>query len=131
MSFSDSRTELTEFTEMVPVHLPNGAIAKIEIARTEGREDVGFGAKQFQEVGKTIAGIAEALAVTIKKTAPTKATVKFGLEVEIEQGSLVAAIVRGKGKTHLEITLEWMKQPNQEEENEEEEDREETEQEQN
>jgi len=114
MSFSDENR--AERTEMVPIQLPNGAIAKIEIARNGGREDVAFGLKQFEDVGTTIEGIVEVLSMTIQKAAPSKATIKFGLEVEVEQGSLVAAIVRGKGKTHLEITLEWTREMNQKDE---------------
>jgi hypothetical protein len=114
MSFSGENR--SERTEMVPIQLPNGAIAKIEIARNGGREDVAFGLKQFEDVGTTIEGIVEVLSTTIQKAAPSKATIKFGLEVEVEQGSLVAAIVRGKGKTHLEITLEWTREMNQKDE---------------
>jgi hypothetical protein len=43
----------------------------------------------------------------LEQVKPTKASVKYGLEIGIEQGSLVAAIVRGTGKANLEISLEW------------------------
>ena len=46
----------------------------------------------------------------LKTVQPNKATVKLGLEIGIEQGSLVAAIVRGVGKTNVEITMEWTKE---------------------
>lgn len=36
---------------------------------------------------------------------------KYGLAIGIEQGSLVAAIVRGTGTANLEITLEWENKP--------------------
>lgn len=95
-------------SEMVPVQLPNKALVKVEVSQT-GREDVGFEVKSFQGVTDAIEGIAEAITTSLEKVSPSKASVKFGLEIQIEQGSLVAAIVKGTGKANLEITLEWEK----------------------
>ena len=102
MTFSEDRSDT------VPVQLPNGSLIKIEVAQT-GREDVGFEATSFKGVTDAIEGIAEAVTDSLQKASPKKATVKFGLEIQIEQGSLVAAIVKGTGKANLEITLEWEK----------------------
>jgi predicted secreted protein len=100
MTFTDSRSDT------VPVQLPNGALVKVEVTQT-GREDVGFDVKSFQGVTDAIEGVAEAITASLQKVSPSKASVKFGLEIQIEQGSLVAAIVKGTGKANLEITLEW------------------------
>jgi Trypsin-co-occurring domain 1 len=102
MEFQDSRTEA------IPVKLPNGAIAKIEVAST-GEENVAFDVRPFQEVSDAIEGILDAVAGTLQKARPSKATVKFGLEVTIESGSLAVLIVKGSGKANLEITMEWEK----------------------
>jgi hypothetical protein len=102
MTFSESHIDT------VPVELPNGAIVKVEVARI-GREDVGFEAKSFKGVTESIEGVAEAIAGCLEKISPSKASVKFGLEIQVEQGSLVAAIIKGTGKANLEITLEWEK----------------------
>lgn len=100
MSFSNSSTST------IPVQLPNGALVKVEVAQS-GREDVGFDAHSFKNVTDAIEGVADAITDSLKKASPNKASVKFGLEIQVEQGSLVAALVRGTGKTSLEITLEW------------------------
>lgn len=92
--------------EKIPVSLPNGAQIKVEVAET-GLEEVGFDMKTFKGVTDAIEGVGEAITTSLKKVKPTKASVKFGLEIQIEQGSLVAALVRGTGKSNLEITLEW------------------------
>lgn len=97
-------------TESVCVTLEDGTLFKIEVV-PQGREDVSFGTKSFEEVAQSISGVLRAIAEPVKKARPTKATVKFGLEIQIEQGSLVAALVRGQGKSNLEITLEWESQP--------------------
>jgi hypothetical protein len=47
MAFAESQGD------SVPVALPNGAIVKIEVARS-GREDVSFDPKQFQPLAATI-----------------------------------------------------------------------------
>ncbi len=97
-------------TETIPVTLEDGTRFKIEVV-PQGREDVSFGDLSFQDVAKSIEGVLKAIAEPVQKARPTKATVKFGLEIQIEQGSLVAALVRGQGKSNLEITMEWEHKP--------------------
>lgn len=92
--------------ETVPVQLPNGAIVKVEVAKT-GREDVSFDVKQFQPVADAIEGVVQMIAAPIQKVKPKKATVTFGMELAIESGELTAVIVKGSGRANLEITLEW------------------------
>lgn len=96
-------------SDTIPVELPNGKLIKVEVAAITGREDVGFDAKSFKGVTDAIEGVAEAITDSLEKASPNKASVKFGLEIQIEQGSLVAAIVKGTGKANLEVTLEWEK----------------------
>ena len=100
MTFAESRSS------NVPVQLPNGAIVKVEVAST-GKEDVAFDVKQFQPVADAIEGVVQMIATPLQKVKPTKATVKFGMELAIESGALTAVIVKGSGKGNLEITLEW------------------------
>jgi hypothetical protein len=92
----------------VPVELPNGATVRFEVAST-GREKVAFDVKQFQfqPVADVIEGVVKMIAAPIQKVSPKKATVKFGMELAIESGSLTTVIVKGSGKGNLEITLEW------------------------
>ena len=51
----------------------------------------------------------KAVAKPINAAKPTKASVTFGVEVEVQEGHLIAALARGTGTTSLEITLEWEK----------------------
>ena len=99
--------EFTESpTEAIPVQLPNGTIIKVEITRT-GEEDVAFDVRPFQDISSAIEGIVDAVAETLQKVKPSKATVKFGLEIGIESGNLAVLIVKGSSKANLEITMEW------------------------
>ncbi len=104
MTFSD-----IERTEKVLVELEDGTPIYIEVVQS-GREDVAFDVKSFKPVAESIESIVKAVAEPIRKASPTKASIKFGLEIGIEQGSLVAMIVRGTGKANLEITLEWSRE---------------------
>lgn len=89
------------------MELANGHIVQVDVAST-GRSDVsGFDRQAFKEVTDTLGGIVEEISATIHKAMPTKATVKFGIDVGVESGQLTAAIVKGSGKANLEITLEW------------------------
>jgi hypothetical protein len=97
-------------TELIPVDLGDGIIAQVEVIET-GREKVSAGTMPFDSVAKAITKISQVVAAPIQVVRPTKATVKYGLAIGIEQGSLVAAIVRGTGTANLEITLEWENKP--------------------
>lgn len=99
--------------ERIPVTLEDGSIflVEVEVPSSVGREAVsGKGLKNFESLSQSISGIVRMIAGPIKAVQPNKTTVKLGLEVGIEQGSMVAAIVRGVGKTNLEITMEWTKE---------------------
>ena len=99
--------------EKVPVTLEDGSVFLVEVPQdaVRGREDVSAGGpKAIESLSKSINGIVKTVTAPIKAVKPSKATLTLGLEIGIEQGSLVAAIVRGTGKTNLEITLEWEKQ---------------------
>jgi len=100
-------------TEFVPVELDNGVIVKVQISKsqTSGRENVSVNKipLAFKQITQTLEGVAETLKATLNKVKADKATVKFGVELGVESGSLAAMIVKGTGKGNLEITLEWDK----------------------
>ncbi|MEM9805354.1 MAG: CU044_2847 family protein [Cyanobacteria bacterium P01_D01_bin.56] len=93
-------------TELVPIDLGEGVVAKVEVIAT-GREEVGIGSLSFNSVTRTIAQLSRLYADAIQKVRPDKATIKYGLAIGIDQGSLMAALVRGTGNANVEITLEW------------------------
>jgi len=95
-----------ELTEPMSVELANGRNIQIEVTPT-GRSDVALDRQAFADVTESLEGIVDALAGTIHKTLPTKASVKFGVGIGVESGKLTAMIVKGSGKANLEITLEW------------------------
>lgn len=102
---SSSLDDSTGRTVKVPVEL-YGSIIWVEVAQI-GRENVSFDVKSFKAVTDTIRSLAFAISESLKHVKPTKTSVKYGLEIGIEQGSLVAAIVRGSGKANLEVSFEW------------------------
>ena len=93
-------------SERISVGLPNGATIKFETSDV-GREEVSFKNFSFQEIDDALLGITDAIKNTIQKAKPQKASVKFGVEIGVESGSLTAVIVKGASKANLEITLEW------------------------
>jgi hypothetical protein len=100
-----------EATQQIPVTLEDGSVFLVEVPITTGREVVhGGGLTNFDSLSQSINGIVKMITGPLKTVQPNKATVKLGLEIGIEQGSLVAAIVRGVGKTNVEITMEWTKE---------------------
>ncbi|MEH1807046.1 CU044_2847 family protein [Nostoc sp.] len=96
--------------ELITVDLGDDVIAQVEVIET-GREKVGAGTLPFDSIAKAISKISQVIAKPIQEVKPTKATVKYGLAISVEEGSLVAAVVRGTGKANLEITLEWENKP--------------------
>lgn len=97
-------------TQSVPVELEDGTTFLVELPGevTRGREQVSGNDEKLQnKLGESIRGIVSTITEPLRQVKPNKATLKLGLEIGIEQGSLVAMIVRGTGKTNVEITLEW------------------------
>ena len=93
-------------SQRIPLQLDDQTQIFIEVIET-GREDVALGTKSFEPIAKSIEAVSKAMIEPIKKAKPTRASVTFGLEMGIEQGSLIAAIARGTGNASVEITLEW------------------------
>lgn len=99
-------------TQKVPVELEDGTVIYVEVEAPPGRRDVSGGSAptfSFDQVAGSIEGIVKAVAKPINAAKPTKASVTFGVEVEVKQGHLIAALVKGTGTASLEITLEWEK----------------------
>ncbi|MEM8611337.1 MAG: CU044_2847 family protein [Cyanobacteria bacterium P01_H01_bin.105] len=100
-------------TQTVPVELEDGSTLYVKVDAPMGRRDVSGGdlgaKKSFERVTSTIETIVKAIAKPVNAAKPTKASVTFGVELEVQQGALIAALAKGTGKTSLEITLEWEK----------------------
>ena len=97
-----------ERTENIQAKLEDGTVIQVQVAATSRRQDVAGGKiPDLKDVGKAIEGIVEAVATPIHKAMPSKATVKFGVDVAVEPGQLTALLVKGGGNATLEITLEW------------------------
>ena len=97
-------------TEIIPVTLEDGTEIRVE-ATLVGEQEVGIGGKySFDVVGATIVAIANQLTKSLQSVKPDKATLKFGMEIVLETGSLHALLVKGAAKSNLEITLEWNSQ---------------------
>ena len=98
----------SERTEIIKASLDDGSIIQVQVSATGGRQDVSGGKiPDLKDVGKAIEGIVEAVASPIHKAMPSKATVKFGVDIGVEPGQLTAMLVKGGGNATLEITLEW------------------------
>ncbi len=102
-------------TQTVPVELDDGSMVYVKVESdgpvrrsVSGGSDLG--PKQtFDRVTSSIEGIVKAIAKPINAAKPTKASVTFGVEVEVQEGHLIAALAKGGATTSLEITLEWEK----------------------
>ncbi|NEQ55121.1 MAG: hypothetical protein F6K11_34210 [Leptolyngbya sp. SIO3F4] len=102
-------------TQTVPVELEDGSVMYVKV-ETDGpvRRSVSgsgsLGPKQtFGAVTSSIESIVRAIAKPINAAKPSKASVSFGVEVEVQEGVLIAALAKGTATTSLEITLEWEK----------------------
>jgi len=93
-------------TERVAVELSDGEIISVEIEQV-GRQDVASGPKNFRGFRKSLSGIVREIAEPIQEVQPSKATIKFGLDISTERGKLIASVPKGSEKANFEITLEW------------------------
>jgi hypothetical protein len=94
-------------TTTVPAKLPNGVIVHVQAAGFGGEQDIAAHDYAFETATTAIEGVAEALAGTLKRVQPQKASVEFELDFSVEAGQLTALFVKGSGSGTLKITLEW------------------------
>lgn len=97
-------------TQIIPLKLPNEVIIYAESTVLSGEEDVAFDLLRFADLNDTLEGIAGALAATLQKVKPQKASVEFGLELAVDSGKLTSVLVKGAGKANLKVVLEWSEQ---------------------
>ena len=98
-----------EVTTSFPIVGSDGKqLFRIEARETGGREKVsvlgGFSEAELKDAIETVARV---VGDVLAKSAPTKATAEFGIELGIESGQLTALICKGSGKANLKIALEW------------------------
>jgi Trypsin-co-occurring domain 1 len=62
---------------------------------------------KLRDLTDSIESISTEIYSALKAVRPTRAKVRFGIEVGAEGGQLTALIVKGSGKASLRITLEW------------------------
>ncbi len=94
-------------TRVESILLDENTDVLIEVTDFGGEKQVSSDILNFDEVSGAIEKISQTVLEPIKKVAPKKATVEFGLEVGLESGKLIALWVKGHGTAHLKITLEW------------------------
>ena len=96
-------------TEIIPVQVTDNVTVMVEATSLGGEEDVASQLLSFSAVTDAIEAISGAIASTLTKVKPDKATVELGLEIGVESGKLTTLLVKGSGKSNLKITLEWGK----------------------
>jgi hypothetical protein len=97
---------------VVEVMLPNGAVALVQATDLdEGTgqvaEKVGWKDFDFEDVSKTLAGIAQAVRKGLEKATPSKTTVELGIDLAVKSGKLTSLVVEGDAAASLKVTLEW------------------------
>ena len=93
-------------TERISLELEDGRVVQVEVEDT-GRSDVSIDRRTFREAMENLEGVIEALTSTVNKVRPTKASVKFGIDIGVEAGQLTAVILKGSSRANIEITMEW------------------------
>lgn len=96
--------------QVVEIALPNGSTALARVAAVDGlgaTKTAAIPRFDFNEVGKTLEGLAETIWSALAKVSPDKVTVELGLELAAKNGKLTGLLVEGEGKGSLSISLEW------------------------
>lgn len=95
-------------SRIVEVSLPNGATALVRAVDAGGATKTNALSKfDFDDVGRTLEGLAEAVKASLVKVAPKKVTVELGVELAVKSGKLTGLLVEGEGSGSLKVTLEW------------------------
>lgn len=110
-----SHTSPSESSETVLMDLGDGLQMRVQVAPENPIEGEVSTSGSTSERGQlspdsafaAIRALSKRLGDVLREVQPTKASVKYGLELEVRDGTLLATLVRGGGKTSLEVTLEW------------------------
>ncbi|MGL5940843.1 MAG: CU044_2847 family protein [Waterburya sp.] len=92
-------------TRIIPVKVNDHITVMVEAKDLGGEQDVST--LSFQEVTDTIEAVTQAIATSINKVKPDKATVEIGFDITVKSGKLTTLIVEGSGKANLKLTLQW------------------------
>ena len=96
--------------DVVPVTVGDATImVEARVPESTGEEDVVSLTKAFDTVTASIHEVSSRLADTLRAVAPDKATLEMGFDLALENGALVAMLVKGSGSASLRVTLEWDK----------------------
>lgn len=96
--------------KVVEIELPNGATAFAHVNEVQGvgaKKTTSLSKFKFDEVGRTLAGVADSIKDALEKAAPDTVTVELGLELTVKNGVLSGMIAQGQGKGSLVVTLGW------------------------
>ena len=94
-------------TQIVPVQINENITVMVEAKELGGEQDVSNQLLNFEGVTDAIEALTGAIATTINKVKPDKATVELGLDIAVKSGKLTALLVEGTGKGNIKITLQW------------------------
>lgn len=102
-------------SRFLPVRLDDGTIIRIETTATgdtgQGDEYIAsVGLPTFDQFTNTVKSMAKSISTIWSEVQPSKASVEFNIEVGFETGNVTAWLVKGSGKGHLTISMEWEKE---------------------
>ncbi|GAA4461245.1 hypothetical protein GCM10023189_36600 [Nibrella saemangeumensis] len=96
------------------VKLSDGTTVLFETASPIGKKTKGLrkevsnkGIPSIETITSTINSFSKDLHKAFDDIKPNKVSIKFGIEVSAEPGDILSLIIKGSGKSNLEITLEW------------------------
>jgi hypothetical protein len=92
--------------ERIPVDVGDGVVIQVEVSQT-GQEEVWGEALSFEHFTQGLEKIVRGLYAPIQAVRPTKASIQFGVELDIGKNGLIATLVQGSGTASVEIVLEW------------------------
>lgn len=94
-------------TQIVPVQINENITVMVEAKELGGEQDVSNQLLNFEGVTDAIEALTGAIATTINKVKPDKATVELGLDIAVKSGKLTALLVEDTGKGNIKIILQW------------------------
>jgi hypothetical protein len=96
--------------EPVQIDLGDGVVAVVEAhvsGDAGGEQDVVSLTQTFETVSRSIREISARLLDAVRAVSPEKATLELGFDLSMENGALVAFLVKGTSSATIKVTLEW------------------------
>ncbi|MEN8907481.1 MAG: CU044_2847 family protein [Clostridiales bacterium] len=99
---------VNSFYKKIPVKISDDQVVLLEVSNESEDTDVGIiDNLNLDPVLESIKLLSKKIGVIIKEVSPDRASIQFGIGINLGSTGLTACIIKGESKANLKISIEW------------------------